>query len=352
MSFRNAQIVGANVDPAVYRRTDQPRCTVNFPMTRSDIVLFVPCPIRYKNGYQSPDTKAKKTGNLWDPLLLQPDTFNQHFVECPATYESVGMKCPGCDSVTDAKTCRACKCDRAPVKIVKEWNGAANECKDFIAANPGREPVDYEDMAEARAAVSAVHENPVLHDMLTDSERQVMVIAEWTDETSGITIPVKCLIDIVPLKDGHFRNDLWDYKTGRCVAPSWWEKVVRDYWYHVQAAFNLDMFNAATGEERNTFRHLAQEKEHPFHVETHMISTDDVQNGRDFYIAALRKYCRCIQTNIWPGYYSREMIDGSHCISLNPTRLLLASEAVLAMPEEPDEEPAPQPAEENFDLNV
>lgn len=352
MSFRNAKIVGANIDPAVYRRTDQPRCTVNYPMTRSDIVLFVPCPIRYKMGFMLPDTQAKKTGNLWDPMLLQPDTFDQHFVECPKTYEKVMMKCPVCESVTESKKCSGCKADRVPVTIVKDWNKAATECKEFVEAHPGLEPVDFEDMKEARSAVAAVKENQTLSQLLLESSKQVMVAAEWIDEESGITIPVKCLIDIVPRKNSHWKNDVWDYKTGRCVAPSFWEKVVLDYFYHVQAAFNLDMFNAATGEARDTFRHLAQEKVHPYHVETHMISLDDVQNGRDFYIAALRKYCRCLQTNVWPGYYSRLVIDGSHSISLDPKRLMYVSEAVLAMPEEPDAEPAPQPAEENFDLNV
>lgn len=313
--FTNAKVVGSGIDPEAYHRTDEKRGTRNYPMSNSVLGLFEPCPARFIGGYESSDSSSKSTGNLWDTLLLSSHQFPSKYVECPATYEDIGMECPICKSVTDAKTCRACKCDRVEIRTPKPWDWGTTICKDFRKANAGKEPVKAELMQEARAAVSTVRADESLASLIDNAQRQVMVVAEYKDPATGITIPVKALLDLVPDKDGPFGKLLVDSKTTRNAAMRPWQRDCFQFGYGRQAAFHTDLYVAATGEDRNTFGHIVQENIAPFHVEKRILSEEFVELGRAQYMAALALYCRCLATGDWPGYYAPVVLDGWALVS-------------------------------------
>lgn len=270
---------------------------------------FAACPRRWIDGYVGPESKAKSNGNLVDTLLLMPDKFSEAYVECPATYEATGMRCPICKTVTDAKTCRACKCDREPVKITKDWDWTATVCKEFREANKGKEPVKSDVMIEARSAVKVMKDDALLDQLLLESARQVMVVGEYKDKVTGLTIPVKALLDIAPSKNSQFGRMLLDFKTTRCAAMRAWQRDCFQYGYAAQAAFHTDLYVAATDEDRCTWGHIVQENVPPFHVEKRILSSEFVDLGRGQYLSALALYCQCLSTGRWPGYYAQTTIE-------------------------------------------
>lgn len=316
MSFRNAKVVAANVSVENYLQwgtvnTDASgRCTLGYPMTRSDLLSFAACPARYRRGYVRPESKALSYGSLLDCIVLQPDQFSTRYVEIPKTYTAIGMKCPTCGSITDAKTCRACKTDRVQTYIEKPWDWASSVCQEWRKANDGKEPVKSEALAEAVMAEHTIREIDGIGEMLRDSQRQVMCVAEWADVATGLTVPVKVLLDIVPAKDGPFGKLLFDLKSTKAAATRACQRDCFNFGYAAQAAMHSAVYCAATGEDRCSFAHIISESVAPYHVELDLLSVEFVNIGMAQIMSALSYYCQCLKADKWPGYYAETVIDG------------------------------------------
>ena len=285
MSLQNCRVVASGVDPEAYHRTSEKRGTPTYPVSKSMLGDFAACPARWIRGYTRPETKALTNGSLWDGLLLTPEKFGEKYIECPSQY-------PGANGE------------------MKPWTFQATYCKSWREANKGLEPVKSDDLEDARAAVAAVLENPDLEEMLRGAQKQVMVVGEWQDRATGLVIPVKALLDIVPAKAGPFRKMLLDFKTTRNASMRKWTRDCYDFGYGVQAAFHSDLYVAATGEDRCCFGHIVQENVAPFHVEKRALTCEFITLGRGQYMAALKLYCQCLATNKWPGYDAYIEIDG------------------------------------------
>ena len=80
--------------------------------------------------------------------------------------------------------------------------------------------------------------------------------------------------------------------------------------YHVQAALELDLYNSATGESRNEFRHVIQESYPPYQTGRRILTEEFIQMGRAKYTAALMLYAECLQTGEWHDYEKGAMING------------------------------------------
>lgn len=323
--FHSAKVIGANVDVEAYKRTDLKRGDLDYPMSRSDLMSFVDCPARWRAGWTRPESKALANGSLVDMLLLTPEKFQDHYIECPATYETTAMRCPVCLSVTDSKTCRSCKCDREPVKITKDWDWKSTHCQEFREANKSKEPIKSEQMQDSRNAVQTALSYPVVKEILENSQRQVFCVAEYFDKATRLAIPVKVLLDIVPATDRRYGRYLFDFKTCRCAATFVREMDCANYGYACQAAMHTDVYCAATGEDRVNSGHIAQENLSPWHLETDLLSVEFVELGRAQYLNALAEYCRCLTTNHWPGYYAPTVIEGFRILQ-PPTKMLMKAQ--------------------------
>lgn len=278
--FINAKVVGSNISPEAYSKSTEPRGSKDFPMSRSALLSFSQCPARWKKGFTGPASKALANGSLVDLLLLTPDKFDDHYIELPSTYP-------------DKKTGEE-----------KKWNGNSSWCKEFVEAHKDREPVKSEPLEEARGAVSVVLSDPMLAEMIQGAQKQVMVVAEFKDAATGLVVPVKGLIDILPSIQSVWSKMILDFKTARSANMRTWTREVFQFGYACQAAFFLDLYCAATGEDRCTFGHIISENIAPFHVEKRILSVEFVEVGRGQYLSALALYCRCLATNTWPGYYA------------------------------------------------
>lgn len=285
-----AKIVGSQVNPEVYHATTGGgRGDPDHIMSRGELVEFAHCPHRWLMGYgDEEDTTATEWGSLADCLVLSPDEFSSRFVVTPETYP-------------DTKTGEP-----------KPWNWKANFCKEWRERFKGLTTIKAETLTQAQNAMKFLFANEQIREFIECSRKQVFVMAEYVDPQTKITVPIKCLIDLVPELDSPFAKDLGDLKTCRNAAPFAWNRAIFEFGYHVQAALYLDAYTAATGEDRVSFRHILQESFPPWEPAKRILSAEFIELGRVTYRNALRRYCLCLTDGIWPGYdeEAKFMIEG------------------------------------------
>lgn len=291
MSFTDAHIIGRDVPNAEYRKQAFERGHPKHVMSRGSLMDFMACPSRWRKGYETPDTKATEWGTLIDTMALTPHLAVDRIAVAPATYP-------------------------AEKGESKPWNWNANHCKEWRKQQGGKLVFKNETAQDAKAAIEILIGDPIIREFLECSERQVMVMADYQDDETGIVVPVKILIDLVPTHEHiPFGKSLADLKTSFTADPYVWEKKVFDDDLDTQGALYLDVYTAATNEDRVDFRHIIQESEPPFQVGRRWLTSEYIEIGRMKYLAALKRYARCLKENVWPDYDSearpgRTLING------------------------------------------
>ena len=303
--FKNCHVIGPVTDPAKYFTQPVPRGDRMFQMSSSALKEFGACPSRWVSGYESPESKSKKHGSLIDCMAMSPEFFHKRYIMPPSTYQSEGMQCPQCKSVTDSAKCKKCGCERVKVMVEKDWTPQSDTCQAWIEEQKANGLiVIYPDQhAEAKTAVDAIRRDSIISAFLDASDKQVHVAGEWYDESTGLVIPVKCMIDAVPRNDTPFFKNIADMKTTRNAAIMPWARQVFDMCYHVQGAFNFDLYRAARPkEDRCNFCHLVQENYPPFQTGRRILSETFMELGRFEYERNLKNYCWCLKNKSWPDY--------------------------------------------------
>ena len=285
MSFKNAKIIGAGVNSELYHQQKSERCTPEFRMSPSSLKAFSECPSRYKAGYESPDSEAKQFGILLDCLFLTPEQFKPRYAVKPSSYK-------------DAKT-----------GDEKPWNGNSNVCKAWLENHADKIITSANEVAEANAAVRRLMADETIASYHAASDKQVHVIGEYHDKATGLIIPVQCLIDFVPRKDSEFQKSLGDLKTTRNAGQRPFARWCYQAGYHIQAAFDLDLYMAAmnpnkdqSGEDRQEWILIVQENYAPYETGRRLLSQDFIDIGRQTYQAGLARYAKCLKSGTWPGY--------------------------------------------------
>lgn len=279
--FQNCKVVGDNIPPEVYMRQEPgvERGSAGFVMGRSSLMDFLPCPRRWKNGGVEKSSSSLDWGTNIDSAILTPDSFTEKFTIAPETY-------PASDGSNKPWTRQA--------KFCKEWEAKRNAA--------GITVLKQDEYDEVQQALSAFQRNTFAMDILKASKKQVMVIGFYCDESTGLQIPVKCLIDFQPVTG----RMLGDYKSSQSAAPGSFEGSIFEYAYDVQAWLSLQLWNTATGEHRDGWQFLVQENKPPFEM-------PDVQpaiyEGGSFMelgnargIRALKLYAQCVKTGVWLSY--------------------------------------------------
>lgn len=325
MSFQNASIKCVNGNAEEYHKDDFERGHPRFRMSSGALRQFGYCPSRWKAGYESPSTPSTDFGCLLDMLLLTPDSFRARYAVQPETYVN-----------EDGEE--------------KKWNNNAKVCRKWVEEQEGRAIVHNDDVEEARKAVHRIMADDDAYTFLAHSETQVWVEGEWVDK-SGLVVPVKGLIDIVPSKSEIYHTCLGDLKSTRCAALLPWQRFCFTQGYHIQAAWYLDLYRAATGEDRNTFCFLLAENFPPYEPAKRMLSQDALAFGRAEVDRLMANYCACLKHNQWPGYDDTdEAVEGWGLVQADPwlqeramfaPRYDFATDEVGAELAQPDDEDVP-----------
>lgn len=286
----NGKVVDANVRREDYCRQLEgvKRGDPSFVMSRGELMEFNHCPHRWLMGYKSEPSKASDWGSLIDCLALTPERCAYEFAVTPKVYP--------------------CEPSKKDPRTEKPWNRNATYCSEWEEAQEGKQIVKDAEMTEAMTAVDVLMEDAQVADLVRGSGKQVMVVAEYRDEDTGIVVPVKTLLDLVP--SGQFEKAIADLKTCCSADARAWVKAVFDNGYHAQSALYMDAWNVATGEERLEFYHILQENYAPWETAKRMLSQEYIELGRMQYLAALKRYCQCLQAKTWPGYSARMEFGG------------------------------------------
>lgn len=296
-----AKIIGEGIDNATYHRQNAKRGAKDFIMSRGELCEFAACPSRWLAGVESEETKSTEWGTLIDCLAMTPEKFPDLFAVTPETYP-------------DKKTGEA-----------KDWNWNATVCKEWREALNGKEAVKYETKCKADEAVKVLFSDERVKELIQGSKKQVMVIGEYQDKETGLVVPIKGLIDLVPSLESSQPKCLIDFKTCANGCPGAWPNAVFEHNYHVQAALYLDLYVSATGEDRCSFLHILQESFAPYQVGRRLLSSEFLNIGRMKYTSALRRYARCLSEGYFPGYddEGREVIDGWNLTEPRPYMLMV-----------------------------
>lgn len=335
--FQNCRVIATGVNSGEYHKDNVARGKPEFKVSPSVMREFDHCAKRWIDGYELTEAWARRWGNLLDCLLLTPEHFDERYIVRPETYlhEKSGEN--------------------------RKWSANATDCKNWIADNikAGMELLTPEEHTDARAAVEKLLADDIIKVFVESSDKQVLVEGEWHDEPTGLTIPVRCLIDLIPRNDTIFYKGLGDLKSTRSAALRAFQKDAISKGYHIQGAFNLDMYRAARPEEdRMNWCLLVQENYAPW-TTGHRFSedmpdqpTNFVHFGRKVYRRILGNYCYCLKTGVWPTYDDHD----DACQGFSPLYVSLwdaeqeqTNRRFKEVAEKPTEEE--QQAEENFDIH-
>lgn len=314
--FKNCKINGIGINPESYHSNKKPRGSLDYVISPSGLKAFADCPARWLAGYEPPDSDAKRFGGLLDQMVLTPESFQNYYAITPAQYTDYGMECPECHSVTDAQRCKKCDTDRKRVAIEKKWNANATTCTEWEKAQGERVILSLKEHQNALDAALALRKDEAIKAFLEASDKQLHVVGEYHDAATGLIIPVQCLIDAAPRSDTEFRLCLGDLKTTRSAHKGVFARYCYQRGYHVQAAFDLALFNAATGEKRENWIFILSENFAPWQTGRRILKPDNVDPmrdegmlglGRASYLRDLKRYAHCLKTGKWDAYDEPEM---------------------------------------------
>jgi len=293
LPLEDGKIIGCDISTETYLRQDPTikRGDPGFVMSRSELMVFASNPQRWIRGYTFKDTDATEWGTLMDALFTcPPNTFDDRFAIQPET-------------VTATKTMSIVKEGEAREGDQVPWQPLCKEAKDWTkeVKKSGKRIVRRSDYNDAMQAVKILEDDPWISQMTNEAQFQVMAIATYVDKETGLRIPLKCLIDILPSPKSIYSSMIFDYKTARDASPDKWAKVVDDQKYDVQAAMCLDIYHAARPRERWGFGHIIQENTFPFQQARRALDTY-IAIGRIRMWEALKQYSKCLKENLWPSW--------------------------------------------------
>jgi len=272
------------------------RGSAEYVMSRSRLVEFCLADdanpakwVKSKDSFES--TNAMEFGSLLDCLLTAPERFGKKYVVRPLEYPVVDKK-------------------GVETGDMKPWSGNSTWCKEWLESVPkGVTAISHATLGRAQDAVRQIESHPWAVELIQCSKKQVLIVADWHDDATGITVPFAALLDLIPdASNPAWGKTLADIKTARNGNPEGWARVVNDSGYDVQSAIYMDLYRAAVpNEDRADFVHLVIENTEPFDIvcPPPCLSSEFLEWGRAKYRRALAIYCQCLKTGVWPSYPAR-----------------------------------------------
>lgn len=255
-----------------------------FVMSQSELRKFSRCPRKWLFGQPPKTSAAMEWGSVLDILLLTPERAEALIVAHPEKYIA-----------TDKKE--------------KAWTEKSITCKAWVAEREkeGKIVVSPEYMSEAWRAVRRLQAEADITDILSASKTQVCLRVEYHDEETGIVVPMKCLLDILPNEESDYGDSVFDFKTTNSAESRKWTRHVYDFGLYYQAACYLEAVNAATGLKYRNFGHIISESYAPYEPTVRLLSQDFLTLGRSDLESDLRHYCRCLKKGWFPGFDRAEV---------------------------------------------
>lgn len=148
---------------------------------------------------------------------------------------------------------------------------------------------------EGKAAAESVRNHALAASILEGAQMQMSVVLDYPTECG--LVRTKGRIDFVPRAP----DMLADLKTDNDISRV--ETSLFDKGYHGQAALYLDLWNGATGEQRDRFALIYVETSPPWEVRVVELDADAIAAGRRWYQGALEFWAKCHRDNHFPSPY-------------------------------------------------
>jgi len=263
-------------------------------ISQSDLKTFAKDPWSWINGREVEETKSMEWGSLVDAIYLTPEELKELYALYPKTYPAP---------------------TKADPDQVKPWNMNSTFCKNWVAKQKkaGLHPVDRWTFDQAKTAVSKLLKSPIARALREGCQTQVCCQWEWTDPVTQITVPLKCLIDIVP-DDADY---LCDLKSTNDATISAFRRIGSRFRYDVQGAFYQWGYRETT-RDTDAFAFILSESKKPYPVACYNLTPNDLHVGkfggsdrwgeRMGYFQMLQLYCRCLDSGHYPELNGGDMI--------------------------------------------
>jgi exodeoxyribonuclease VIII len=196
---------------------------------------------------------AMNLGSAVHAAILEPETYEKEFIVSP--------------------------------KIDKRTKAGKEQYKEFLELSFGKILINEDQEQAVIGAVESLKRHNIANGMLTGGESEYSYFAEL----DGISC--KCRPD-------YFNsNSLIDLKTCADASNDGFMKACINFGYHIQAAFYLDVFNAANGTSVKDFYFVAIETSKPFAINTFKMGEVEINLGREQYKKALKQLKEYRETN-------------------------------------------------------
>lgn len=177
---------------------------------------------------------------------------------------------------------------------VKKWNGNANVCKRWLAANEGRTILKEKQIDQLRGMAASLGNHPVVRQGALGGNIEHSYF--WRDKETGIWC--KWRPDATPVDSA----DFVDLKTTTDVRWHKLQRSISDFGYHQQGALGRVACRELLGREMNSFALLFIEKERPpYDCRLVQMKDDDLALGERQNRAALHTFWKCWKDKHWPG---------------------------------------------------
>jgi len=256
------------MEPGVYAGITNDAYHSGEGISKSGLDLIAKSPLHYWSKYLDPDreqqepTPAMLLGTAIHSAVLEPDKFANDYIVFP-------------------------KIDRR----TKEGKAYYDE---LVAQAAGRTIITADDYQTCTTIQTNVRQHPAAQVLMQAGEPELSVY--WRDEETGVLC--KCRPDWMNYK----ANTIVDVKSTDDASPDAFTRSIVKYGYHVQAAWYLDGFKAATGTAPKAFIFAAFEKARPFATAFYYADADMIEVGRQAYRERLATYASCLKRDVWPGY--------------------------------------------------
>ena len=293
-----------------------------YEQTRSGLVQFGACPVKWLATEESAaaelGTKAQDWGTALDCLTLDESRVEDRLAVYPETYP--------------------CEPTKADPRTEKPWNNNATFCKAWNqqAEEAGKLCFKVEVFNALRLAAQRLRDDARIAAVLEGAQYQVWVRGQWQDQATGLIVPIKTLIDIVPAAgNGWMGESLADLKTARNASPWAWEGICFDGGYHVQGSLALALYNAVPGvQKRHLFLHVISENEPPYQTGRRVLGAELLNMAGVWWQSQMARYCQCLKTGHWPDYETGpDSHDGWTVINPKPWREQAVMESLPAVAE-------------------
>ncbi len=226
-------------------------------ISNSGLTLIDRSPSHFKASRSEP-TRAMEIGTAIHCAILEPEIYQRDY------------RVIDCESRASAIYKAACKeRDSSLVLTQSEGDKVSGMHDSFYAYGPARGFMDM------------------------PGHNELSVYAK--DPETGVL--VKCRFD--RLLDCGIAVDL---KKTQDARPEAFTRSIDNYRYYVQAAFYMDVYKWATGEDLQSFNFAAIEEAAPHGCRVYPIDALSIEFGRMAYRSALNTYADCLAADKWPGY--------------------------------------------------